>query len=243
MTSSPRADPGRPAAPSSALGPLTFLLPPQPPCFHNALRRALIAHVPVWGVERVEVLRNTSLLSDEVIAWRVRQVPLRGPPPSREGEKTYLVLDARVPDDVPVQRITSRAIECEDPRFEIVHGEGGDGQGLLLATLGPGQHIQLAAQCTFASAYALREDEDPEVRRHAYASHSPACFVGLAYGPASPASPSPPSSAAPASDAEDETPEARLELESVGQLPARALLEAARAALLRRIDNCLLALQ
>lgn len=199
-----------------------FSLPAQPDCFHNALRRALLAHVPVWGVTKVEVLRNTSLLPDEVLAWRVQQVVLRaraGAPAPAPGAQALLYIDARADDAAPLQRLTTRAIEVEGD-VEVFHGEGGDGGGMILATLGPGQVVQLAARCVFDTVYALRPSEP-----HAHASHTPVAFVALEH------------------DASEGEAPARLRLESAGHMDAAALVEAARLALLRRLDNLLVALE
>jgi DNA-directed RNA polymerase subunit D len=56
---------------------LRFLLKGTEHAYANALRRAMIAEVPVMAIEDVIVIENTSVLYDEVIAHRLGLVPIK----------------------------------------------------------------------------------------------------------------------------------------------------------------------
>ena len=46
----------------------------------NALRRIMMAEVPTMAVERVEMINNTSVIPDEVLAHRLGMVPILADP-------------------------------------------------------------------------------------------------------------------------------------------------------------------
>jgi len=56
---------------------LRFLLKGTDHSFANALRRAMIAEVPVMAIEDVIIVENTSVLYDEIIAHRLGLIPLK----------------------------------------------------------------------------------------------------------------------------------------------------------------------
>lgn len=55
---------------------LEFQLSEVDNAFANALRRVLLAEIPVLGIESVTIAQNTSVLADEMIAHRLGLVPL-----------------------------------------------------------------------------------------------------------------------------------------------------------------------
>lgn len=55
---------------------LEFQLSEVDNAFANALRRVLLAEIPVLGIESVTISQNTSVLADEMIAHRLGLVPL-----------------------------------------------------------------------------------------------------------------------------------------------------------------------
>lgn len=63
----------------------------------NALRRAALADVPVRCLGAVQVLENTSLLPDEMVATRARLLPLRADAPVGQ----EVALDVAAPADAP----------------------------------------------------------------------------------------------------------------------------------------------
>lgn len=56
---------------------LRFLLKGTVHSYANALRRAMMAEVPVMGIEDVIVIENTSVLYDEVVAHRLGLIPIK----------------------------------------------------------------------------------------------------------------------------------------------------------------------
>jgi len=55
---------------------LTFTLKDSTPAFANALRRTMMAEIPVMAIEEADIYENTSSLFDEFIAHRLGLIPL-----------------------------------------------------------------------------------------------------------------------------------------------------------------------
>jgi len=55
---------------------LTFTVKDSTPAFANALRRTMMAEIPVMAIDEVDIYENTSALFDEYIAHRLGLVPL-----------------------------------------------------------------------------------------------------------------------------------------------------------------------
>lgn len=60
-------------------GYLEFLLTGVTPAFANSLRRAILQGVPVMAIDEVEISSNDTVMSDEILAHRLGQLPLTTP--------------------------------------------------------------------------------------------------------------------------------------------------------------------
>ncbi len=56
---------------------IVFIVKNAPVALVNAIRRAMIAHVPTMAVDYINVYMNTSYLYDEVLAHRIGLIPLK----------------------------------------------------------------------------------------------------------------------------------------------------------------------
>ena len=55
---------------------LRFVLSDVPPAFANALRRIVLAEVPVMAIDDVMILENSSVMYDEILAHRLGLIPI-----------------------------------------------------------------------------------------------------------------------------------------------------------------------
>ena len=107
--------------------------------FANALRRIMIAELPVLAIDAVHFLANDSVLFDEIIAHRLAMIPLKTDPSVYDSpEKTVrLFLNVEAKD----RQITvySGHLESEDPEVRPVSDR------IPIVKLAPGQRLSLEA--------------------------------------------------------------------------------------------------
>lgn len=58
---------------------LKFVLSDVEPSFANSIRRVILQGVPVMAIDEVEIVANDSVMSDEILAHRLGQIPLSTP--------------------------------------------------------------------------------------------------------------------------------------------------------------------
>ena len=70
--------------------------------YANALRRICLNGVPIYAVESIDVLENSSVLADEGVAHRIGLIPLKtdleASKDGNENDKIMLTLDSGISD-------------------------------------------------------------------------------------------------------------------------------------------------
>ena len=109
--------------------------------YANALRRICLNGVPIYAVESIDVLENSSVLADEGVAHRVGLIPLKtdlnASRDGNENDKIMLTLDSGVSDET--RTILSGELKSQD---ESVIPTSND---IPIVTLAPGQSIKFEA--------------------------------------------------------------------------------------------------
>ena len=109
--------------------------------YANALRRICLNGVPIYAVESIDVLENSSVLADEGVAHRVGLIPLKtdlsASKEGNENDKIMLTLDSGVSDET--RTVLSGELKSQD---ESVIPTSND---IPIVTLAPGQSIKFEA--------------------------------------------------------------------------------------------------
>jgi len=109
--------------------------------YANALRRICLNGVPIYAVESIDILENSSVLADEGVAHRVGLIPLKtdlsASKDGNENDKIMLTLDSGFSDET--RTILSGELKSQD---ESVVPTSND---IPIVTLAPGQSIKFEA--------------------------------------------------------------------------------------------------
>ena len=109
--------------------------------YANALRRICLNGAPIYAVENVDILENTSVLADEGVAHRVGLIPLKTDlESSKDGNQTdkiMLTLDSGVSDET--RTILSGDLKSQDPNVVPTSND------IPIVTLAPGQSLKIEA--------------------------------------------------------------------------------------------------
>ena len=109
--------------------------------YANALRRICLNGVPIYAVESVDILDNSSVLADEGVAHRVGLIPLKTDlSASKDGngnDKIMLTLDSGVSDET--RTILSGEIKSQDDSVIPTSKD------IPIVTLAPGQSLKFEA--------------------------------------------------------------------------------------------------
>ena len=107
----------------------------------NALRRICLNGVPIYAVESVDMLENSSVLADEGIAHRIGLIPLKtdlsASKDGNENDKIMLTLDSGVSDET--RTILSGELKSQDNSVVPTSND------IPIVTLAPGQSIKFEA--------------------------------------------------------------------------------------------------
>lgn len=109
--------------------------------YTNALRRICLNGVPIYAVESIDVLENSSVLADEGVAHRVGLIPLKtdlsASKNGNENDKIMLTLDSGVLDET--RTILSGDLKSQDDNVVPISND------IPIVTLAPGQSIKFEA--------------------------------------------------------------------------------------------------
>ena len=109
--------------------------------YANALRRICLNGVPIYAVESIDVLENSSVLADEGVAHRVGLIPLTtdlsASKDGNENDKIMLTLDSGATDET--RTILSGELKSQDNSVVPTSND------IPIVTLAPGQPIKFEA--------------------------------------------------------------------------------------------------
>ena len=109
--------------------------------YANALRRICLNGVPIYAVESVDILENSSVLADEGVAHRIGLIPLKtdlsASKDGNENDKIMLTLDSGVFDET--RTILSGELKSQDNNVVPTSND------IPIVTLAPGQSIKFEA--------------------------------------------------------------------------------------------------
>ena len=109
--------------------------------YANALRRICLNGAPIYAVENVDILENTSVLADEGVAHRIGLIPLKTDLESskdgNETDKIMLTLDSGVSDET--RTVLSGDLKSQDPNVIPTSND------IPIVTLAPGQSLKVEA--------------------------------------------------------------------------------------------------
>ena len=128
---------------------LTAELKSVPVSFVNALRRILLAEIPVVIVSNVRILDNTSSMTHEMLKHRVEMLPVNVTP-----EETGAIRDTKLtlrfllsPDP---REVTSADFAIDGPVPDVLRRDRDLDTPLLLLTLKPNQSVHIEASLAIA---------------------------------------------------------------------------------------------
>ena len=109
--------------------------------YANALRRICLNGVPIYAVESVDILDNSSVLADEGSAHRIGLIPLKtdlsASKDDNEDDKIMLTLDSGISDET--RTILSGELKSQDSNVIPTSND------IPIVTLAPGQSIKFEA--------------------------------------------------------------------------------------------------
>ncbi len=127
-------------------GVLRFLLTDATPAFANSIRRTILQGVPVMAIDEVEFASNDTVMSDEILAHRLGQLPLNTPEgyllPSECDCREGVCSNCSATLDLAVEGpgvVRAKDLEPSDPKVAPVQEES------PVARIGEGNKLELTA--------------------------------------------------------------------------------------------------
>ena len=107
--------------------------------YANALRRICLNGIPVFAIDTVDIIENSSVLPDEGIAHTLGLIPLKTELEGADesNSKVMLVLDSEATENTKV--VTSAELESKDQVVKPISNQ------IPILHLAPGQRIKLEA--------------------------------------------------------------------------------------------------
>ena len=107
--------------------------------YANALRRICLNGIPVFAIDTVDILENTSVLPDEGIAHTLALVPIKTELGGADelNSRVMLALDSEATENTKV--VTSAELQSQDKVVKPISNQ------IPIVHLAPGQHIKLEA--------------------------------------------------------------------------------------------------
>ena len=107
--------------------------------YANALRRICLNGIPVFAIDTVDVIENSSVLPDEGIAHTLGLIPLKTELEGADesNSRVMLVLDSEATENTKV--VTSAELESKDQVVKPISNQ------IPIIHLAPGQHVKLEA--------------------------------------------------------------------------------------------------
>ena len=107
--------------------------------YANALRRICLNGVPVFAIDTVDIIENSSVLPDEGIAHTLGMIPLKTELDGTDesNSRVVLVLDSEAMDNTKV--VTSAELESKDQIVKPISDQ------IPIIHLAPGQRVKLEA--------------------------------------------------------------------------------------------------